>query len=154
MGHWNIHYNKQGQPYIIQKNFGHDPKINEGSSHWTWHITPRGITYLTTGPFGKTQKMPRFINADQLAELKSYGMLTRVDGSIIDRNPLYPSEAKKQPSISPEKADLPPKKTAPKPRPSRPTVQHQSKPKPRPVQPAPKSSPGLWGWIKSLFGVD
>ena len=153
MGHWTIHYNKQGQPYIVQKNFGRSPESDESNSYWTWHITERGIAHLTTGPFGKPQKMPLFMNEDQLGELKSYGMLSRSDGSLVDRNPLYPSEVKKHSTTRPAKVTTPSTKTASKH--AHPSAQPKKTARPCPIsKPKLQRSPGLWSWLKSLFGLD
>lgn len=157
MGYHEIRYNQQGKPYIVEKNFGHVSDNDESRSHWTWHITARGIKHLTTGSFGKSQPMPRYINEDQLSELRRYGMLQRNDGSIVGRNTLYPSDDAKERSTQ---AAQPPKSSR------KPTVKRIKRPihtakqpnetAPRkPKQPErPGRQRGIWGWLKSLLGLE
>jgi hypothetical protein len=92
MPYFNIYYNADSEPYIIQKNYGHNPDREGSSSHWTWHITPRGVTYLCTDHEGRTRPMPGYINDDEFEDLKSYRMLRKVSGETIGRTGLYPSD--------------------------------------------------------------
>lgn len=129
MAYYNIRYNGKGEPYIVEKNFGSDPKEGKSSSHWTWHITPRGVRYLCRGPFGKTQAMPTFIDKEQLENLKAYNMLRRADGTLIGGvNPLYPSDS----TAKPDKPPVQPTRPQQPLRPQKPT---RPQPPVRPQQP-------------------
>lgn len=97
MGYYTIYYNQSGEPYIIEKNFGHKPEKNNGSSHWTWHINERGVRHLSRDFFGRPQKMPKFINEEQLADLKTYNMLQRSNGSSLNSGGIYPTRIEKTP---------------------------------------------------------
>jgi hypothetical protein len=147
MGYRKIHYNKQGEPYIVEKNFGYEPqKSEDNSSHWTWYITNRGVKYLTTAPFGKRQEMPGFVNDDQLADLKAYNMLRRSDGTVVGSNRLYPSDTpgwlENEPTVSPKSQEG---RVQPSKRPIK-------APPPPALKPQEKGQRGLWAWLKSLFG--
>ncbi len=101
MGYHTIHYNKQDEPYIVLKNFGHDPKDDESSSHWTWHITARGVQYLSKDQFGRPRPMPQYIDDEQLEDLKSYKMLRRSDGAPAYTRTIFPKPGR------PEETDKP-----------------------------------------------
>lgn len=109
MGYHTIRYNKDGEPYIILKNFGHDPKDDESSSHWTWHITDRGIQHLSKDQFGRPQPMPTFINDEQLEDLKSFNMLRRSDGTPTPIRSIYPLPELPRKSQTPEPTKATPK---------------------------------------------
>lgn len=155
MKYYTIRYNEHNEPYIIEKNFGYHPKDDDSSSHWTWHITQRGINHLSKDFFGNPQKMPAYITHEQLEDLKAFNMLRRSDGTLIGVNPIYPSEAPQaQKSIRPGKPQRPPQ-TAKK-RPAQPITPPSQKrpnvpPKPQ-VKPPVKPHKGFWAWLKSLFG--
>lgn len=163
MGYYTIQYNKQGEPYIIEKNFGHDPRSGESSSHWTWHIAPRGVQHLKRGPFGKPRPMPRYINDDELEDLKSYNMLYRQDGALINggrvsRPQSEPAPERRQPQLA-QRAATPARK--PRGPIIIPHVEDASYPRARPAQrpparpaAAPKPKRGFLSWLKSLFGQD
>lgn len=151
MGYYAIRYNQHGEPYIVEKNFGYDPLDSDNRSHWTWHITPRGVKHLSRDHFGRPQKMSAFINSDQLADLKTYGMLRRSDGTLVGVNPIYPSEMPAKPPQQP----IRPKQPA-QPVPTR--VSSVKTPGAQPVQPPAPARPaptgqrqGFWAWLKSLF---
>jgi len=177
MGYHTIHYNQQGEPYIVQKNFGHDLKDDASSSHWTWHITPRGIDYLSRNQFGQPQTLPKFLHDDDLERLKTYNLLRRSDGRAVTANttcsqPPKPKELKKtaqgkQSSGSSKEAQVKNKegqvtRTVVSPKPVRPKKPPKPKRRVSPMQPthpshSPKEVPasrkwGLWDWIKSLLG--
>lgn len=160
MGHHTIRYNENKEPYIIEKNFGHASKDENSHSHWTWHITERGIKYLTTGPFGKPQPMPTFINNDQLEDLKARNMLRRTDGTLIGPQAIYPSEMPVRPTKQPVQPVYTPGKKSAK-RPAQPVAPPRKTPAKQPTHPiqppAPKAPTGqrrgLWAWLKSLFGL-
>ncbi|MBE2199528.1 MAG: hypothetical protein IAE79_13020 [Anaerolinea sp.] len=142
MAYYTIHYNEQKEPYLIEKNFGYRAQVDDSSSHWTWHITERGITHLSRDFFGKPTKMPTQISREQLEDLKAFNMLRRSDGALIGANPLYPSDVRAAPAR--------PVRSSPKP---------TTQPGKRPVKPVtppvalpPKPQRGFWGWLKSLFG--
>lgn len=75
MGDYEIHYNERKEPYIIERNFAHRTQADEGSSHWTWHITREGVRFLSKDFFGKPGKMPRSISREQREDLKTRKML-------------------------------------------------------------------------------
>lgn len=146
MGHFTIHYNEQGEPFIIEKNFGYRAQDDNSSSHWTWHITPRGINQLSRDFFGKPTQMPAQISSEQLEDLKAFNMLRRSDGTLIGANPLYPSDVRS----APVGKTVRPVHSSPKP-----TVKTGKRPvKPITPPPLPQTKPqrGFWGWLKSLFG--
>jgi hypothetical protein len=152
MPYYDIHYNKRGEPYVVVKNFGYNPKDNESSSHWTWHITARGVKYLSTGPFGEPRMMPTFIDEEQLENLKTFQMLCRSDGTVIGVNSLNPSDS------LPRKARKPVQPIRPAP-PASPSRKAPAKPQRRPIPPVRPAQPtpvakqrGFWAWLKSLFG--
>lgn len=136
MGHYTIHYNEQGEPFIIEKNFGYRAQDDNSSSHWTWHITQRGINHLSRDFFGNPAKMPAQISREQLEDLKAFNMLRRSDGTLIGANPLYPSDVR----------------AAPVEKPTAQAGKRPVKPITAPSPPPAKPQRGFWGWLKSLFG--
>lgn len=157
MNYYTIQYNQQNEPYIIEKNYGYKPDDTDSSSHWTWHITQRGVRHLSKDFYGRPQAMPAYITKEQLEELKAYNMLRRNDGSLIGGNALYPSQEKpriQKPTTQPANRKKKQKEI--------PVTQIR-----RPVQPAKPASPnqpagssgktpprqkrGFLAWLKSLF---
>ena len=92
MPYFTIHYTTDGQPYIIEKNYGHKPKKEDSSSHWTWHITRDGVEHLSRNNVIRRGHLPTYINDDELEDLKAYNMLARVNGERIGSQGLYPSD--------------------------------------------------------------
>ena len=152
MAYHTIYYNQAGDPYIIEKNFGYSPDSEAGSSHWTWHITARGTAYLTRGPFGKEQPMPRFVNEDQLEDMKAFNMLRRSDGSLINDSTLYPGRRKthteRQTATPPTTGTTSRPKYAPKPAPQT-RVYNGKDARSIPVKKPAKR--GFWSRLKSFL---
>ncbi len=94
MPYFSVHYTADGQPYIIQKNYGHKPEKEDSSSHWTWHITRDGVQHLARNNALNPGRLPTYINDDELEDLKAYNMLARVNGERIGNRGLYPSDDK------------------------------------------------------------
>lgn len=94
MPYFTIHYTADGQPYLIQKNYGHKPEKEDSSSHWTWHITRDGVEHLARNNVLNPGRLPTYINEDELEDLKAYNMLARVNGERIGNRGLYPSDDK------------------------------------------------------------
>lgn len=160
MAYFTIRYTAEGQPYIIEKNYGHKPEKEDSSSHWTWHITRRGVEYLSRENVISPGKMPTYINDDELEDLKAYNMLARANGERIGNRGLYPSDAPewRRPA---DKRQAPAKAAAPRTtklerlpttRPHVPKTPAKPKAPARKVEPPTEEQPeGFWASLRSMF---
>lgn len=150
MVYYRIKHNALEEPYITVKNWAHDAQAvdNESSSHWTWHITQRGVEHLCRDMLGKPQPMPTAITYEQVQYLRDLNMLCRSDGTLIG-------------SIRPEKQAPPPKKRHAKTgkKVKEVSIQQISRrkpatitPSPMPQKPASKPAPSLWARLKTFLG--
>lgn len=98
MSYLKIHHTQYGDPYVIEKNFGYGGR---GSTHWTWHISERGVKYLSKDFFGRPSELPSQISREQFEDLKAYNMLTRADGTSLGHNAIYPSDSQRS-KVRPE----------------------------------------------------
>jgi len=155
MAYHRIKYNEQGEPFITVKNWAHDAQAvdDKSSSHWTWHITQRGVEHLCRDVLGRPQPMPRAITYEQLVYLKDLNMLSRSDGTPIgsirsEKHP--PPKTKRHAKTGKKIRELP--------------IQQISRPKPvapvqtpvipqRPTKLVPAPPPGLWNRLKAWLGL-
>lgn len=161
MAYFTIHYTAEGQPYIIEKNYGHKAEKEDSSSHWTWHITGHGVKHLKRGNVISPGKMPAYINDDELEDLKAYNMLARANGERIGYKGLYPSDdpawrqqVAEQRELS--KVTIPPtnkRERLPTTQPHVPKSLAKPQPPTLKIEVPPEEPPkGLWASLRSIFG--
>ncbi len=160
MAYFTIHYTAERQPYIIEKNYGHRPDKQDSSSHWTWHITRRGVEYLRRENVISPGKMPSYINDNELEDLKAYNMLARANGERIGNRGLYPSDDPAwQRQVAEQRAPSKVAVPSTKKKERLPTTQPhvpKSPAKPRPpmikIEVPPEEQPeGFWASLRSIF---
>lgn len=155
MDYYHIKRNEEGVYYVREKNFGYKPDApdDESSSHWTWHITQRGVEHLCRDVLGRPQPMPRAITYEQLVYLKDLNMLSRSDGTPIGsiRPEKQPSPKTKRHAKTGKKIRELPIQQISRPKPVAP-VQTPVTPQP-PTKLVPEPPSGLWNRLKAWLGL-
>lgn len=152
MRYYKVHYNQYDEPYIIEKNFGYRPSSG-GSSHWTWHITERGIIHISKDFFGRpTEEIPSQISHEQLEDLKAFNMLSRSDGSLLGHNSIYPSDAQKTSASARSQSNrVSPIPDQPKGIERFDELQAEIQKMLEPAPVAKKQRRSVWAWFRGLF---